>query len=154
MRYKVDLKNFMARCESNYQRLRQIFPDLSKDQRCLGLTNSQNREVVLSVKERTPFTTLLLIEERMRPDTGSVGINWSKPPALTVRMYHDAKLAEVVSCDAMRGIKPKNEYPNRKMLQRDEKAQWNRFLEEWLTVCQKQGYVIEPVFVLSSGEVE
>jgi len=144
----------MARCESNYQRLRQVFPDMAVDQRRLGLTNSPDREVLLSVKERTPFTTLLVIEERVKPSSGSGRADWHKPPVLTVRMYHDAKLAEVVSCDAMRGIKPKNEYPNRKMLQRDEKAQWNRFLEEWLTVCQKQGYVVEPVFVLSSGEVE
>ena len=154
MRYKVDLKNFMARCESNYRRLRQIFPDMAVDKRCLGLTNSQNREVVLSVKERTPFTTLLVIEERLRSDAGSVSADWYKPPVLTVRMYHDAKLAEVVSCDSMRSVKPKNPYPNKKMLQRDEKAQWNRFLEEWLTVCLKHGYVTEPGLVLESGEVE
>ncbi len=149
MGYKVDLKNFMARCETNYVRLRQIFPGMAEaSDRRLGLTSDRGREVLLSVKERTPYTTLLTIVERTTLDVGdgtdlSPPPVWCRAPVLSVRLYHDARLAEVVGCDEARGVHPNNPYPNRQMLQRDEKAQWNKFLEEWLVVCVKHGYVLE-----------
>ena len=140
----------MARCESNYWRLLQVFPAMSKEEsRHVGLAGRADRNIVLSVKERTPFTTLLVIEEQGGPETSDAGEHlWCRSPTLQVRMYHDALLAEVVNYDRMRTIKPKNPYPNKNMLQRDEKAQWNRFLEEWLTVCIEHGYVAELAPVL------
>ncbi|RLA46096.1 MAG: DUF1249 domain-containing protein [Gammaproteobacteria bacterium] len=155
LRYKVDLKNFMARCEANYRRLHKVFPDMAGDQvRRLGLTTMKDREVVLSVKERTPFTTLLVIEEQSAQGSDRHSEpGWRRPPTLTVRMYHDAKVAEVVACDRMRNVQPKNRYPNKSMLQRDEKAQWNRFLEEWLAVCIEYGYVSTSTRVLLSNNV-
>ncbi len=161
MGYKVDLKNFMARCETNYVRLCQIFPSMAEESdRRLGLTSDHRREVLLSVKERTPYTTLLTIVERttVSLDVGD-GIDsnplpvWCRAPVLSVRLYHDASLAEVVGCDEARGVHPNNPYPNRQMLQRDEKAQWNKFLEEWLVVCVKHGYVLEPDRELVNSDV-
>lgn len=142
MGYKVDLKTFMARCEANYQRLWQVFPDLaSQSKRCLGLANAPDREVVISVQERTPFTTLLSVKEVRSGVSLALTRRWFQAPVIQVRMYHDAKLAEVVSCDRIRNVAPKNPYPNKAMLQADEKAQWNRFLEEWLAACLEHGYV-------------
>ena len=140
----------MARCEFNYLRLLRVFPRMALDQqRRLSLSASSDREVVLSVLERTPFTTLLSLEEHSctSPNSSS-GARWSSPPVLTVRMYHDAKVAEVVTCDQIRNTRPVHPYPNKKMLQRDEKAQWNRFLEEWLTLCLEHASVTEPAPVL------
>ncbi len=177
--FRVDLKNFMARCESNYRRLYQVFPALATDQaRRLGLSGSLGREVVLSVVERTPYTTLLSVEEQVlsvekkvlsieeqvtrdansRGRDGKVPLlknksRWNKPPVLFVRMYHDARLAEVVSCDGLRSAVSKNAYPNKNMLQRDEKAQWNRFLEEWLMVCIARGHVADSVPALLSDDI-
>lgn len=161
MRYKVDLKNFMARCETNYVRLCRIFPGMAEESgRRLGLMSDGGREVLLSVKERTPFTTLLIIAERTTAgqnvnsgiDSSSPPI-WCRAPVLSVRLYHDAQLAEVVGCDEARGIRPNNPYPNRQMLQRDEKAQWNKFLEEWLVVCVKHGYVLKSDRELVNSDV-
>lgn len=171
--YKVNLKGFMARCESNYRRLYRVFPDVATDSiRRLGLSGSLGREVLLTVMERTPYTTLLSIREQRASSScsnnsgaNSCGLNsrstsevqnkpdWREPPVLNVRMYHDARLAEVVSCDGLRNIVPKNVYPNRNMLQRDEKAQWNRFLEEWLIACIERGHVTDPAPVLLGGDV-
>ncbi len=134
----------MARCEANYQRLWQVFPDMaSRSKRCLGLAGAPGQEVVISVLERTPFTTLLSIQEAHRSAAQALTRRWSQAPIIQVRMYHDAKLAEVVSCDRIRNVAPKNPYPNQTMLQPDEKAQWNRFLEEWLATCLEHGYVNE-----------
>jgi len=144
MGYKVDLKTFMARCEVNYRRLCQVFPAMaSQSSRCLSLAGAPDREVVITVRERTPFTTLLSIEEQHRSVSLVLTQRWRRAPVLGVRMYHDAKLAEVVSCDRIRNVAPKNPYPNQTMLQPDEKAQWNSFLEDWLMVCLEYGYVKE-----------
>jgi hypothetical protein len=141
----------MARCESNYLRLCKVFPGMAiEQQRCLGFTTPGSNEIILSVSERTRFTTLIVIEEQSA--TASQAADWSRAPTLNVRLYHDAKLAEVVSFDRARGIKPSNPYPNKKMLQRDEKAQWNLFLEEWLIVCIQYGYVVEPVKSLVNSD--
>ena len=51
---------------------------------------------------------------------------------MTVRMYHDAKVAEVVNCSGRGGFEPEYGYPNKLMLQRDEKRQVNQLLGEWL----------------------
>ena len=171
-RYKVNLKNFMACCEANYRRLYKVFPNVATDSiRRVGLSPSSEREVLLTVVERTPYTTLLSIREHRTSNDYSNEqsqnssdlnaelknkIGWREPPVLNVRMYHDARLAEVVSCDGLRSATPNNSYPNKNMLQRDEKAQWNSFLEEWLTVCIARGHVTDPVTdlapVLLSGD--
>lgn len=148
MSYKVDLKNFMARCEANYLRLLRLFPGMATDtERRLGLTTQPQTQIVMTVIERAKFTTLLSIEQNTQGLNGQATVEsrrWNRPPVLKVRVYHDAKLAEVVSCDDAHRVSPNNAYPNKRMLQRDEKAQWNRFLEEWLTMCSKYGYVSAP----------
>lgn len=135
-RYKIDLKHFLAECETNYRRLAKLFPDMAAaDKRRLGLDGAGEREVVLAVRERSAHTTLLSICQQ---ESGS---RWLQPPLLLVRVYHDAQLAEVTACEGERNIWPRQEYPNRRMLHRDEKAQWNRFLGEWLAICLANGFV-------------
>lgn len=141
----------MARCEANYVRLYKVFPDIATEQRrCLGVAAQAENEVILSVVERTPYTTLVAIEQRH--SAASEIAEWYRAPILKVRMYHDARLAEVVSFARARGVKPSIAYPNKKMLQRDEKAQWNRFLEEWLIICIQYGYVVEPAVSLVNSD--
>lgn len=136
-RYKIDLKRFMAECEANYRRLAKLFPDMAvADRRQLGLDGAPQRKVVLQVCERGPYTTLLRIRQE-EPGSG----RWTRMPSLLVRVYHDARLAEVAACEDERNLWPRQEYPNPRMLQRDEKAQWNRFLGEWLAACLANGFV-------------
>ena len=163
MRYRVDLKAFMACCEANYFRLLALFPDLhNTDERRIGLSHGVDAEVILTVLERTSYTTLLSICQRQcgpveAVDTLSertdkpVTVHWVKPPMLTVRLYHDAQIAEVITYGSKRGVRPKNAYPNQQMFQPDEKRQWNNFLEEWLVLCRQQGYAVgEPVPTLDA----
>lgn len=163
MRYRVDLKAFMACCEANYFRLLGLFSDLhSEDERRIGLSLGTEVEVVLMVLERTSYTTLLSITQRQAGaaealDTRSektdksVTVRWVKPPVLTVRLYHDAQIAEVITYGSDRGVRPKNAYPNQHMFQPDEKRQWNHFLEEWLVLCRQHGYAVaEPVPLLDT----
>ena len=61
------------------------------------------------------------------------------PPRITVRLYHDARAAEVVEFQNERHFKPVYNYPNGEMRQRDEKVQLNRFLSEYLSTCLAHG---------------
>jgi uncharacterized protein YqiB (DUF1249 family) len=154
LRYRIDLKVFMACCEANYFRLLGLFPNLqSADERRIGLSLGTEVETVLTVLERTSYTTLLSIAQqqggaaealdtRSERTDKSVTVRWFKPPVLTVRLYHDAQIAEVITYGSNRGVRPKNAYPNQQMFQPDEKRQWNHFLEEWLVLCRQHGYAV------------
>ena len=62
-------------------------------------------------------------------------------PKMVVRLYHDARMAEVISNQDVQQIKPRYDYPNEKMHLPDEKQQVNYFLKEWLQLCLKLGQV-------------
>ena len=66
-------------------------------------------------------------------------------PCLTVRMYHDAKVAEVLAWEGHRRLRPRYEYPNRSMYQSDEKLQINQFLGECLSLCLNKGRSVDSV---------
>lgn len=138
-RYSVDLSAEMAECEANYARLRRLV-DCTGPGRRLGLGGGQHLQ--LTVTERAPYTTTLTITE----DEGALP---RLATSLTVRMYHDARLAEVVECASLRRVQPRYDYPNPLMHQPDEKAQWNRFLGEWLSHCLQHGLAIEHSVPLS-----
>lgn len=140
-RYKVDIKSMLADCEANYVRLLQLFPDMvSVAERRLGLGDGSST-VVFSVLERTPYTTLVEVTE---VHTIKIpGADTMRPPKIKVRLYHDAKLAEVTTCQRVNYIQSKHAYPNEHMVQPDEKFQWNHFLGEWLAHCSAHGYALE-----------
>ncbi|WP_229817074.1 DUF1249 domain-containing protein [Thalassotalea profundi] len=60
-------------------------------------------------------------------------------PKMVVRLYHDAKMAEVISNQDISKVKPRYDYPNKKMHLPDEKQQINLFLKEWLQLSLQLG---------------
>jgi uncharacterized protein YqiB (DUF1249 family) len=135
VRYKVDL---------NYLRLMKLFPDMANGgERRIGLRHDGEHVLRLIAREQTAYTTLLELSQGAR-DGGRD--SWFKLPILMLRLYHDARVAEVLSWEGVRQIRPRYDYPNRQMYHQDEKAQWNRFLGEWLSHCLKYGYHLEPLF--------
>lgn len=145
LRYKVDLKRFMADCEANFMRLQRLFPAMADDDHHRFLMEGDGEQVVvMRVLERTPYTSLLELCH-VSGDSPWLGV-----PTMRVRMYHDAQLAEVVSCASQRRVRARNSYPNGNMHHPDEKAQWNRFLGEWLALCLQRGYTEAPPFVYAS----
>ncbi|MFT7299783.1 MAG: hypothetical protein ACI89Z_000235 [Porticoccus sp.] len=144
MRYKVDLIRYMADCEANYARLMKLFSDIMQcDERRVGFYHNGDHVLRLLVLEQTRYTTLLKLEQE--PEETDVSL-WSRLPVLTLRLYHDAQVTEVVSCEGVRQLRPRYEYPNKKMYHQDEKAQWNLFLGEWLSHCLEYGHHVEPLF--------
>lgn len=142
-RYNVDLPAHMAECDANYHRLLQIFPRLqAPGEQCLALQlPALEATVSFRVTERGRYTTTLEIDMHG-------GQSWLKLATglhLTVRVYHDARSAEVTGYQKQNRFHGKYEYPNRGMRQRDEKAQLNRFLSEFLSLCLAQGATTSPV---------
>lgn len=87
------------------------------------------------VIERSRYTTTLVLSMQC-PQTSQ----WLLMPRLTVRLYHDACLAEVLAWEGHKRLRPRYHYPNPSMYQCDEKLQVNQFLAEWLSVCLAEGY--------------
>ena len=141
-RYKVDLPGLQADHEANYQRLLRLTPGLYRRERWRYIVGNDNRNdshVAIRVKERTKYTTTIHLFQRCRPD--SIYHNNS----VTVRLYHDAHLAEVISWQPYNRFRARYDYPNHYMHQCDEKARLNSFLGELLTHCLLHGRVAKAI---------
>ncbi len=157
-RYRFDIRRMSADCEANYARLCRLLPELAQ---CGTLADdgkvpecrlqvaqrvASPAELHLATIERTRYTTTLAVEwsqagargQGASPASGLFDI------ALVVRMYHDLRLAEVISARGQRIGLASYQYPNEHMLQPDEKIQQNQFLAELLSQGVQHG-LAEPV---------
>jgi uncharacterized protein YqiB (DUF1249 family) len=127
----------MAECDANYLRMLKVFPRLKEeDSRVFGVViGGHAREVRIDVIERGPYTTLVRL--RQLPETA-----WGISPSMTVRLYHDARNAEIVEYQHARRFQAVYGYPNAAMRSRDEKAQVNRLLGEFLALCLASGMAV------------
>jgi uncharacterized protein YqiB (DUF1249 family) len=146
--YHMDLQALHAECETNYFRLIKLMPALgSEDRRHLALQSGTARErrFLFSVVERARYTTTIDITEF------GERFDWGLSASFTARLYHDARMAEVITFQHYRNVAPACSYPNAQMLQRDEKTQRNFLLGEWLTYCLTHGYNAAQVFIPSTA---
>jgi len=141
-RYRVDLVELQTACELNYARLMQLLPAMRDNPQVRRVALSQGEHLLgvlaLEVLETCPYTSTLEVRQEH-------SLSWLPVPRLEVRVYHDARMAEVVGTQSARrfhGIYP---YPNAAMHQPDEKTQLNLFLGEWLSHCLACGHELEPV---------
>ena len=100
-------------------------------------SRSVRMRVVL--EERNPYTSTIMLHQQ------DVLLPWADGPQMSVRVYHDARLAEVISWNRHRLLKPRYRYPNPDMYLPDEKEQLNRYLGECLGQCLRYGRSLEPV---------
>jgi uncharacterized protein YqiB (DUF1249 family) len=59
----------------------------------------------------------------------------------TVRLYLDAKLAEVISYQGQQPREPRYPFPNKQMFHPDEKRQTNLVLYDWLSNCSRLNFI-------------
>ncbi|MFV8781270.1 DUF1249 domain-containing protein [Microbulbifer sp. SA54] len=133
----MDLPNYHADCDANYLRLCKLMPELASNHSWRYRMPECTLEV--SVVERSRYTT----EVSLLACSGSEGAKqWLTPPPITVRLYHDARMAEVVSVDGQGPVGGDGlnfRYPNPAMHNEDERQQVNRYLSEWLAHCLANG---------------
>ncbi|MDO6563259.1 DUF1249 domain-containing protein [Amphritea sp. 1_MG-2023] len=140
-RYVPDLVKQMADCEANYLRLMRLMPDIEqRDERGFEIHYHQQQSIVrLQVEERFTYTTTVRVSQ-------SFDQHWLEAPSLIVRLYHDARAAEVICRKSRHQFRGVYHYPNDQMHQKDEKAQLNQYLGEWLSHCLSHGQATESVY--------
>lgn len=141
-RHPIDLSARMAICDGNYIRLLKLLPDLAPGARRdftlpeIGTPGAATaHRVAFEVVETFKYTSTVSISLEV-PGLASA---YYRPPAMLVRLYHDANTAEVVSYQDERRIRVlylEEELPR---YYPDEKEQVNLFLAEWLALCLEAG---------------
>jgi uncharacterized protein YqiB (DUF1249 family) len=142
-RYRVDLIELQAACEANYARLMRLLPSMreAKTVRSVALSQGERKVGVLALEvlERCRYTSTV----QVRQEFASA---WLPLAQLEVRVYHDARMAEVTAAQRARCFRSRYPYPNAAMHQPDEKAQLNLLLGEWLSHCLACGHEMEPLY--------
>ncbi|WP_332874306.1 DUF1249 domain-containing protein [Bowmanella yangjiangensis] len=123
------LATLHAVCEANYGRLLRLLPDLDQQklEYCFSAGKGMSYRIQIQLCE--PYTTT--VEMRQLTD----GLPAYLQPVMQIRLYHDARMAEVLGFQHMGKFKPSYPYPNSLMHQRNEKELVNHFLSEWLGFC-------------------
>jgi len=139
-RYIPDIAKHGSLCEANYVRLQRLLQDFSKaSYEFSWLDKHQNRiDVDITVSERFKYTTTLQLVKTLH--TVPEPMNSVE---LTVRMYSDARMAEVVTLSQGKQLSGVYRYPNDQMYQIDEKEQANHYLAEWLSHLLTHGAIRE-----------
>ncbi|VXC15214.1 conserved hypothetical protein [Pseudomonas sp. 8Z] len=141
-RYRVDLVELQSTCEANYARLMRLLPSMRNEHQSRRVALSQGDHLLgvlnLEVLESCPYTTTVCVRQEH-------SLPWLPVPQLHVRVYHDARMAEVVGAENARRLHIRYTYPNASMHQPDEKSQLNLFLGEWLSHCLACGHEAQSV---------
>ncbi len=124
-------------------RLIKLLPGITERERweyCLAdKAHAAANRVSLRVLEQAPYTSTVEVKQQHASHP------YESDRVLRVRMYHDARMAEVVAWNKHWNTRSRYHYPNEQMYHRDEKLQLNRFLGEWLAHCLAQGRVVTPI---------
>lgn len=94
--------------------------------------------IELDLLERSPYTLLVAIRQSFNPTEQSELLSDLQ---FTVRIYLDAKLAEVVSYQGQQPREPRYNFPNEQMFYPDEKRQTNLVLYDWLSNCSRLNFI-------------
>ena len=120
--------------EMNYLRLTQLIPDLVEAEENLLYSLRDQRGIInIHLRERGPYTATLDVTHQ------TPGLKQMIPDIqISVKVYHDAEMAEVVCYQNQDKFQHNNSYPSPRKHDKAEKAEVNRFLAEWLDYCLKQ----------------
>ncbi len=100
-RYRLDFRALMSQCEENYARMLPLMKAMGdRDSMDVELGHSHHTHTLqLRVLERSPYTTTVRLEDQELLDVLPAS-------RLTVRLYHDARLAEVTEARPSGGSMP------------------------------------------------
>jgi uncharacterized protein YqiB (DUF1249 family) len=129
------LGDLASLCEENYVSLMSLIPQLRSLRGTHRSSVLGHQDLLLSVLEQTPYTTLLRLTYEF-PESGSTG---SDPNAL-LRVYHDARQVEVE--DLRQLTLPLGRLYEAPALH--NKWRVNLFVSKWLLFCRRQGHCFLP----------
>lgn len=129
----------MKLCANNYLLLLKIQADKTEFNQQRHFFINDHLSYVVTVNEVTRYTSLISFEQ-VNTKTNSI-FSDAFHPRMSIRLYHDARMAEVISSQDITQVQPRYDYPNKNMHQQDEKQQINQFLNEWLHLCLEHGQI-------------
>ncbi|MDO9104535.1 MAG: DUF1249 domain-containing protein [Methylovulum sp.] len=127
-------------CESNYQKLFKLIPDLLDIQETAVGLAAQHTTLHLKVIEQTPYTMTVELSHCFNKNLGGL-----LEPAVVIRIYLDAQLAEVLSDHARLSVSRVFQDPGLSREIMNYKWRLNYFLQKWLDHCLKKNYQFNPI---------
>lgn len=123
-------------CESNYQKLFKLIPDLMAfKETAIGFA-PHHTMLHLEIIERTPYTMTLELSHCFNKNNEEF-----LAPAVKIRVYLDAHLAEVLSDHVRAGVSDVFKDPGLSREIMNYKWRLNYFLQKWLDHCLKKDYL-------------
>lgn len=122
-------------CASNYRKLFRLIPDLlAYDDSAIGQTVNHSA-LHLEVIDRSPYTLTIQLSHRFKKNLDEL-----MEPAVRIRLYLDAKLAEVISDHARSAVSLVFKDPGLSYEIMNYKWRLNYFLQKWLDHCLNKNY--------------
>ena len=147
-KYQPNLVSLMSLCANNYFLFLKIQADKTQSDQQRHFFINEHLAYAITVNEVTRYTSLITFEQKVleckyfeQKNAKNKTLLNAFHPRMSVRLYHDARMAEVISSQDVHQVKPRYDYPNKHMHQQDEKQQINQFLNEWLHLCLTHGKV-------------
>ncbi|MCU7967770.1 MAG: DUF1249 domain-containing protein, partial [gamma proteobacterium symbiont of Bathyaustriella thionipta] len=131
--------------EANYRRLQRLAPQLSELSANDVLLLSASK-ITLRILEQYKYTTVISLKQLLQTELSAHLNDHSKSMShlasidMELRVCHDACLVEVIGYQGKSPIQSACVYPNKHMLQVDEKRQLNLFLKDVLESALKSQY--------------
>lgn len=122
-------------CGSNYQKLFRLIPGLLTFKKAAMGYAAQNTALHLAVLERTAYTMTVELSHRFRNNVDEL-----LQPAVRIRIYLDAQLAEVLSDHVRAEVAQVYKDPGLSREIMYYKWRLNYFLQKWLDHCLKKDY--------------
>lgn len=130
------LQSLMALYEQNYRLLMALIPDLDALPDHVISRVHGALDLHLSILERHKFTTEIYLTYRFGGEYELV-----LEPNLLLRVYHDARVAEILSHSRRQPMYMPQCRRHIKPSELDIKWELNRFLGRWLRYCGRQGHL-------------
>lgn len=141
----------MALYESNYQRLSWLTGELAKLAGRHRSVVKGDCDLLLTVTERSPYTTTLNLTYHLGEGDETGGAAVSDYPDMSIRIYHDAHLVEA---QEWAGTHPHTVLQAlRRRAERELDQRWGRnvMLNKWLEYCLERGHRFSPATLIAAS---
>ena len=127
----------MALYESNYLRLLRLLPEIDRLDGCFRSSVAGECDLHIEILERCRYTLTLSLTYHLETDEGLL-----TDPDMTVRVYLDCQLAEVMQIGDLRRHATLKELANQHRRELDLRWQRNVILNKWLEYLSDQGHLV------------
>jgi len=125
-------------CESNYQKLFRLIPNLRQLGRYAVGRTSNKPALHVEIVERNPYTLTIELSHCFK-----MPLEELLAPAVRIRVYLDAQLAEVIRDHDRPAVDRVYPNPGKSLEIQDYKWRLNYFLQKWLDHCLQTDYYFD-----------